>query len=175
LVITPAYVLPVNRSRIIVLALTALAIPAAAYSAFTLDPHQEACFVSDSASYRIAPDAAAPDFRIAIAGDEARADLRMQLVDRPEIADFVLVDGPTDDRTGEDISNCQPSARTVTVEASGPTRPDVTVALTGDPDAADYRLYVRSTRFSQRDAMALVAALWKSSERRQVAAAQPVR
>ena len=50
------------------------------------------CFTSGDTTYRIAPDAAAPDFRVRIASDPAAPDLRMRLVERPEIADFVLVD-----------------------------------------------------------------------------------
>jgi hypothetical protein len=161
--------LPVNRLRTIAMTLAALAVPAAAYSAFIPHSASDACFVSDSASYRIAPGMASPDFRIKIAAEEAQADLRMQLVDRPEMADFVLVDDSGDG------PGCQPSARTVTIDAGGVARADVTVALTNDIDAADYRLYVRSTRFSPQDAMALVAALWKSSERHQIAAAESAR
>jgi hypothetical protein len=154
----------VNRIQKIAASIVIVATPAAAYRALT--PQQSACFISGVASYRIAPGNTAPDFRIKIAGDSARADLRMQLVDRAEIADFVLVDDSSDEEPG-----CNPSSRvrTVTVDASA-RRPDVTVALTADPDAADYRLYVRSARFSQRDAVALLAAAWKAGDRRQMAA-----
>jgi hypothetical protein len=154
----------VNRLQKIVASIAIVAAPAAAYSA--LAPHQTACFTSGTVSYRIAPGNTAPDFRIRIAGDSARPDLRMQMVDRAEIADFVLVDDSSDEEPG-----CNPSSRvrTVTVDA-GDRRPDVTVALTTDADTADYRLYVRSARFSQRDAMALLAAAWKAGDRRQMAA-----
>jgi hypothetical protein len=154
----------VNRVQKIVAAIAIVAVPAAAYSA--LAPRQSACFTSGAASYRIVPGADTPDFRIKIAGDSARPDLRMQLVDRAEIADVVLVDDGSDEESG-----CGPSlrVRTVTVDA-GARRPDVTVALTTDADAADYRLYVRSVRFSQRDAMALLAAAWKAGGHRQMAA-----
>lgn len=153
-----------NRIQKIAASIVIVATLAAAYRA--LAPQQSACFTSGIASYRIATGNTAPDFRIKIAGDSARADLRMQLVDRAEIADFVLVDDSSDEEPG-----CNPSSRvrTVTVDASA-RRPDVTVALTTDPDAADYRLYIRSARFSQRDAVALLAAAWKAGDRRQMAA-----
>jgi hypothetical protein len=153
----------VNRIQKIVAAIAIVAVPAAAYSA--LAPQQSACFTSGTASYRIVPGADTPDFRIKIAGDSARPDLRMQLVDRAEIADVVLVDDGSDEESGCGSLR----VRTVTVDA-GARRPDVTVALTTDADAADYRLYVRSVRFSQRDAMALLAAAWKAGGHRQMAA-----
>jgi hypothetical protein len=154
----------VNRLQKIVASIAIVAAPAAAYSA--LAPQQSACFTSGTASYRIAPSNTAPDFRIKIAGVGAHPDLRMQMVDRAEIADFVLVDDSSDEEPG-----CNPSSRvrTVAVDA-GARHPDVIVALTTDADTADYRLYVRSARFSQRDAMALLAAAWKAGDRRQMAA-----
>ena len=66
--------------------------PAAAHSTFAPVP-DSLCFASGATTYQIARNAAAPDFRIRIADASVRApDLRMQLVDRAEIADFVLVD-----------------------------------------------------------------------------------
>jgi hypothetical protein len=143
------------------IALAAIAAPAAAYSMMAVPPKPQPvsnCFASGASTYQIVTNAAAPDYRIRIDSAAAHPDLRMQLVDRPEHADFVLVD----DFSGEP-STCKSATpvRTVTLDgASG--KPDVTVHLSADAKGADYRLYVRSARFSQQDAAALLAAMWKA-------------
>lgn len=147
----------------ILLLAAAVAIPAAAYS--SLAPRrQPLCFASGSATYRIAPETATPDFRVKIAADASSADLRMQLVDRPEIADFVLVD----DFSAETQRPCRSSVamRTVGIE-HGEMAPDVVVALSADAGAADYKIYVHSLRYSQQDAAALLAAMWKADRLRE--------
>lgn len=125
------------------------------------------CFASGASTYQIVTDAAAPDYRIRIDSAATQPDLRMQLVDRPEYADFVLVD----DFSGEP-STCRSSTpvRTVTLDGVAAGKPDVTVHLSADAKGADYRLYVRSARFSQQDAAALLAAMWKADQRHKLAA-----
>jgi hypothetical protein len=129
-------------------------------------PKQPLCFASGASTYQIVATATAPDYRIRIDAEAARPDLRMQLVDRAENADFVLVD----DFSGDEPRTCRSSTpiRTVTLDtATG--KPDVTVQLSADAKGADYRLYVHSARFSQQDAAALLAAMWKADQHRQVA------
>jgi hypothetical protein len=151
------------------IALAAIAAPAAAYSMMAVPPKPQPvsnCFASGTSTYQIVTNAAAPDYRIRIDSAVAHPDLRMQLVDRPEHADFVLVD----DFSGEP-STCRSSTpvRIVTLDgASG--KPDVTVQLSADSKSADYRLYVRSARFSQQDAAALLAAMWKADRSSKFAA-----
>lgn len=125
------------------------------------------CFASGASTYQIVTNAAAPDYRIRIDSAATQPDLRMQLVDRPEYADFVLVD----DFSGEP-STCRSSTpvRTVTLDGASASKPDVTVHLSADAKGADYRLYVRSARFSQQDAAALLAAMWKADQRHKLAA-----
>lgn len=142
-----------------------LAVPAAVDS-MKAAPKQPSCFASGASTYQIVANAPAPDYRVRIDSKAANPDLRMQLVDRAEHADFVLVDDFSD---GEP-STCKSSTpiRTVTLDGST-SKPDVTVQLSADAKGADYRLYVHSVRFSQQDAAALLAAMWKADQRRQVA------
>jgi hypothetical protein len=152
-----------NRQRQSLILIAAIAIPAAAHP--TLAPIAEGpCFASGAATYRIARDAPAAEFRIKIADHTAQPDLRMQLVDRAEIADFVLVD----DFSGQEPAPCRSATpiRTVTVDADA-AQPDVTVNLSADAGVSDYKIYVDSVRFSQRDAAALLAAMWKTDQRRE--------
>lgn len=155
--------------RKMLIALAAIAAPAAAYSMMAVPPKPlplSNCFASGASTYQIVSNAAAPDYRIRIDSAAAQPDLRMQLVDRPEYADFVLVD----DFSGSEPSTCKSSTPVRTVTVDGAAQPDVTVHLSADAKGADYRLYVRSTRFSQQDAAALLAAMWKADQSRKLAA-----
>ena len=154
-----------NRLQKSLILIAAIALPAAAHSTFAPVP-ESLCFASGATTYQIARHAASPDFRIKIADGAARPDLRMQLVDRAEIADFVLVDDFSDGTP----STCKSSTPIRTVTLDGSTgKPDVTVQLSTESKGADYRIYVHSVRFSQQDAAALLAAMWKADQRRQVA------
>lgn len=153
-----------NRLQKSLILIAAIAVPAAAHSTFAPVP-ESLCFASGATTYRIAHNAAAPDFRIRIADASSRADLRMQLVDRAEVADFVLVD----DFRGKDSVSCRSSTpiQTVTLD-TGTAKPDVTVNLSADATAPDYKIYVHSVRYSQHDAAALLAAMWKTAQQREV-------
>ena len=137
--------------------------PAAAHSTFA-PTKQNLCFASGATTYQLARDAAAPDFRVKIAASADRPDLRMQLVDSAEIADFVLVD----DFSADEPAPCRSVTpiRTVALDADA-AKPDVTVRLSAAADAADYRIYVHSVRFSQQDAAAILAAMWKTNQQRE--------
>ena len=153
----------VNRTHKMLILAAAVAVPAAAHSTFA--PTRESlCFASGAATYQIARNAPAPDYRIRVAGNASRADLRMQVVDSAEMADFVLVD----DFSGKEQGSCRSATpiRTVTLDADTVT-PDVTVNLSADATASDYKIYVHSVRFSQQDAAALLAAMWKADRQRE--------
>jgi xanthine/CO dehydrogenase XdhC/CoxF family maturation factor len=153
----------VNRIQQTLILAAAVALPAAAHSTFA--PTREAlCFASGATTYQIARNAAAPDFRIRIADTSAKPDLRMRLVDSAEKADFVLVD----DFSAGEQAPCRSSTpiRTVALDADT-AMPDVTVTLSADATLADYKIYVHSVRFSQQDAAALLAAMWKTDQRRE--------
>jgi hypothetical protein len=150
----------VNRIQSTLALIAAIAVPAAAHSNST--PNSNLCFASGATTYQIAPGAVAPDFRVKIAGDASHPDLRMQLVDRPELADFVLVD----DFSTPEPAPCRSATpiRTVSVvHDSAP--PDVTVRLSADQGAADYKIYVHSVRYSQQDAAAILAAMWTADRK----------
>ena len=137
------------------------AVPAAAHA--LLLPATNPCFTSGTATYRISAATPAPDYRVRIDNAAAHPDLRVGLVDQPEIADFVLVDD-LDDVQGNACA--APTPKTIRVDA-GETLPDLTVSLSqiGAADASDFKLYVRSARFSQEDAAALFGVMWRSRSR----------
>jgi hypothetical protein len=149
---------------LVVLSLPFLLVAATAAPSFFAAP-ASLCFTSGTATYQVSRTAAAPDYRIRIDNSTPRPDLRMQVVDRPEIADFVIADefGAVE----RDACRSAIPLKTVKVDAGG--APDVVIALSTDSAAADYRIYVYSMRYSHQDAAALLAAMWKAGERRRLA------
>jgi hypothetical protein len=156
-----------DRIRKTLVLLSVIALPAAAHS--TLTAPETLCFASGGATYRISHTAPAPDYRVRIDNATARPDLRMTLVDRPEIADFVLADdyGPAESTA------CRSSVpvKTVKLDAEA-AAPDVTISLTADGATPDYRIYVHSVRFSHQDTAALLAVTWKAAQNRRLADAR---
>ncbi len=139
-----------------------IAVPAAA-QAF-LSPKQ-ACFTSGSAAYQISA-SASPDYRVRIDRAAAQPDLRLQLVDQPEIADFVLVD----DFDAAQGNACRASVPLKTIRIDEAEKfPDLTISLSTDAPAPDYKLYVHSARFSHQDAAALFGVMWQAARKRDLA------
>lgn len=154
-----------NRIGKTLVLLAVVIAPGAAYSTRATPP-EGLCIASGSATYRLSPTAASPDYRVRIDNSAPHPDLRMQLVDSPEIADIVFVDDFA--ATGSSSCGSLP-AKTVKVDAKA-AAPDIIVTLTPDAATPDYRVYVHSVRFSHEDAAALLAATWKAAQKRQLAA-----
>jgi hypothetical protein len=114
------------------------------------------CLAAGSFTYRVWPNAAAADLRVKIDSRAAPPDLRIELVDSIEGADFAVVDDVGASHSGA----CSTSGAIKTVKAvSEREQADITISLSRDDPAADLRLYVHSTRFGHRDAAALLAAM----------------
>jgi hypothetical protein len=126
------------------------------------------CFTSGTSTFQMSSSASAPDYKIKIDSQTARPDVRMQFVDSPETADFILVD----DFNGEgNACAAATSIKTIKVD-SNERSPDLTISLSGETPGPDYRLYVHSAHFSQQDAAALFAVMTKLGHVREVAARQ---
>ncbi|QQO18901.1 hypothetical protein JJB98_02710 [Bradyrhizobium diazoefficiens] len=89
---------------------------------------------------------------VAFTEDPARATVRVQITDDAGAADFAVVD----DGLGSEPESCQatPSTRLVSIAAQPVDGGQVIYLSTEGP--ADYRIYVRSRTFSQREAAALI-------------------
>ena len=144
-----------TRTHVAALLLFAAAIPAATAASF-FTSSEKPCVVVGSTGYQVS-DSAAANFTVRIVSAAAKPSLRMQLVDDDAAADFVLVD---DSDTG---SRPAPAQRPSRASASIPPRADadLTVVLSRQP--ADYKIYVRSANFSEQDAAALFAVIWKNA------------
>lgn len=89
---------------------------------------------------------------VAFTDDPARATVRVQVTDNADAADFAVVD----DGPGSESDTCQagPSTRLISIAAQPVDGGQVIYLSTEGP--ADYRIYVRSKTFSQREAAALI-------------------
>lgn len=124
----------------------------------------ELCYNSGKATYKLIKSGPAY-LRIRIEENNRAADLRMQIVEQAEIADFIIADD-----VDEAVDPCGSAKRITTVRADeSEPRPDVTVALSTRPEAADYKVFVRSQTYRPQDAAAILAAMWKSTKRSNVA------
>jgi hypothetical protein len=99
--------------------------------------------------------AAAPDLaqsRVSFTEQPWRATVRVQIVDGPDQADFVVVD---DSAPAADDS-CAATAATRLVAIAAPaSTADPVIYLSREP-GADYRIFVNSKRFTAKDAAALI-------------------
>jgi hypothetical protein len=92
------------------------------------------------------------DLHVSFTNDPAAATVRVRLTDSAEAADFAVVD----DVDGTEDSACEvtPATRFVAVTATRSGRAPVIYLSIGGP--ADYRIFVRSKRFTAREAAALI-------------------
>jgi hypothetical protein len=142
-----------TRTNLASLLLLIVGVPAAAAATFFNTGTAQPCFVAGSGAYRMTAGAHA-NVTVRIDNKAAAPNLRMQLVDDPAAADFVLVD----DGTG----TCAATAAVTTIRLDpAASAPDLLVALSQEP--APYKIYVRSAHFSQQDAAALFAVIWKTA------------
>ncbi|MCC6887141.1 MAG: hypothetical protein IT536_01175 [Hyphomicrobiales bacterium] len=144
------------RKTVVLLAVSGLAGAAAPWLGSTPD----LCFTAGAVTYRLST-RAAPDYRIAIDNAAAHPDLRVQLVDRVEAADFALTDD-AGTMTGKACDTAS-AIRTVRVVAAG-TPADLTVALSPRPDPAAFSLYVHSARVGHAEAAALFALVHRAPD-----------
>lgn len=123
------------------------AVPAGAAGVYFTNPADTTpCFAAPTGAFRITDKAA--DYTVRVEDVAADPSLRLQIVDDPAIADFVLVD--------DDVPAC-PSGmplKSVRVDPAA-TAPDITVTLSHAPAAK--KIYVKSARFSEQQAAALFA------------------
>ena len=142
-----------KRTHIAALLVLIVAVPAAtAGSFFSLSA--KPCFIDGAAGYRISDSASANR----IDNTATEPNLRMQLVDDPTAADFVLVDD-------SDTVNACTGATAIKSIRLDPFAPnaDLTVTLSRRP--ADYKIYVRSAGFSEQDAAALFVVIWQTARK----------
>jgi hypothetical protein len=153
-----------KRAHILCLLVLIVAVPAATAASYFAPITQiwstnnlQPCFIAGNAGYRLSGIGTA-DYTVRIDNSTPTPNLRMQIVDDPAAADFVLVD----DGDAESACDDAGTIKSVRIDPDA-SKPDVTVALSRA--AADYKIYVQSAKFSEQDAAALFAAIWQSARK----------
>jgi hypothetical protein len=143
----------VGRIKIPALLLLAIALPATARTFdFSIGALAPACLSVGNASYRAVPQSARADHAVRLDPAAATPDIRIQIVDSADAADFVFVDD------GDAPPACQhkgAAVKTVKIDAAAP---DLVAAVTTGAALADYRIYIRSRWMTPETAAALFAA-----------------
>jgi len=93
------------------------------------------------------------DLHVAFTDDPALATVRVALSDDPASADFAVID----DADGPEDGSCQatPATQFIAISAQ-PTAKAPVIYLSRNGGRADYRIFVRSRRMSDREAAALI-------------------
>ena len=117
-------------------------------------PSSRPCIVLGSGSVEIASAPWHADLHVSFTDDPRLATVRVATTDNAESADFALVD---DVDAPDDNNACDttPATQYVAIAAHASNAAPV-IYLTHDSAAADYRIYVRSRRFTTREAAALI-------------------
>lgn len=92
------------------------------------------------------------DLHVAFTDDPAAATVRVQITEDAQTADFAIAD----DNDSADASACEVNPATRAVSISDLAERGTPVIYLTHEAPADYRIFVRSKNFSQRDAAALV-------------------
>jgi hypothetical protein len=133
----------------------ASAVPLVAAALFArggLLPGPHPCIAIASASVEIADLPWRADLHVAFTDDPAEATVRVQVTESAEAADFALVD----DADAVDTGACEANPATHAVAISDTAASGAPVIYLSHDGPADYRIFVRSRAFSQREAAALV-------------------
>ena len=115
-------------------------------------PGPHPCIAIANTSVEIADLPWHADLHVTFTDDPAAATVRVQISESAETADFALVD----DADGAEASACEVNPATHAVSISGTGADGAPVIYLSHEGPADYRIFVRSKTFSQRDAAALV-------------------
>lgn len=105
------------------------------------------------------------DLHVAFTEDPAAATVRVQITESAEAADFAIVD----DADSAETSTCETNPATHAVSIADVAARGMPVIYLSHDGPADYRIFVRSRTFSQRDAAALVVSAGISGRSQQAA------
>jgi hypothetical protein len=140
--------------RMLASAIPLLAVGVLAGGQFT--SASQPCIAIGHTSVQLATAPWQPQQHVSFTDDASRATVRVQIVDRPELADFTVADDvDASDDAAPTRKGCPITAATryVTIAAHEKSS-DPVIYLSEQP--GDYRLYVNSAKISVRDAAALL-------------------
>ncbi|HEY0331601.1 MAG TPA: hypothetical protein VGC77_21185 [Rhodopseudomonas sp.] len=123
-----------------------------AFAGGDVSPGPQPCIALGDGAAQLAAAPAQASLHVSFTDDAARASVRVQIVDAPDEADFTVVDDIDAAEPAGCDGGAQPRLIAITPTPSGA---DPLILLSRDGDA-DYRIFVRSSRLSARDAAALI-------------------
>jgi hypothetical protein len=118
---------------------------------------EKPCFISGNAGYQISAIGKARHI-VRIDNQAAMPHLRMQLVDDPATADFVLVDDSDATAACAGVS----AIESIRIDPAA-EKPDLIVSVSRNP--ADYKIYLHSDKYNEQDAAALAAVIWQTTSK----------
>ncbi len=145
-----------RRIQIVSMMALIIAVPAATAGSYFSSSATKPCFITGSNGYELSGSKSA-NHVVRIDNAAAHPSFRIQVVDDAANADFVLVDDADSATTCKSAS----SVESIRIDPEA-AHPEFTVALSREP--ADYRIFVRSTNYSEQDAAALFAVIWQKAE-----------
>jgi hypothetical protein len=125
---------------------------AAVFARGDILPGARACIAIGGGSVQITSLPWQAQLHVSFTRDPALATVRVQIADSAEVADFAVLD----DVDGSEASACEVNAATRFVAISATPSTSEPVIYLSQDGPADYRIFVKSTRFSVRDAAALI-------------------
>jgi len=125
---------------------------AAMFARGELMPSARPCIAIGDSSVQIASLPWQAQFKVSFTDDPAAATVRVQIADSTEAADFTVVDDV--DSAEDNVCEVTASTRFVAISANRAASGPVIYLSPDGP--ADYRIFVRSKRFTARDAAALI-------------------
>lgn len=128
-------------------------------------PGPQPCIAAGDTTVQITSLPWQAELNVSFTSDPALATVRVRISDSAEAADFAMVD----DIDSREAGACEASAATQLVAISASPSTAAPVIYLAQDGPADYRIFVRSKRFTARDAAALVVGA--SAGHRRLAAA----
>jgi hypothetical protein len=125
---------------------------AAVFARGGLSPGPRPCIALGDTSVQITSAPWHADLHVSFTDDPAAATVRVQISDSAEAADFAVVD----DVDSPEASACEATPATQLVAISASPSGSAPVIYLSQDGPADYRIFVRSTTFTARDAAALI-------------------
>lgn len=128
-------------------------------------PATQPCISVGDTSLQMATAPWQRQLHVSFTDDPAAATVRVQLVERADIADFVVVD----DINTADADSCTTTSDARFVSIAAQTSPSEPIIYLSKDDGADYRIFVQSRTFTAREAAALVVSARRATPRQTTA------
>lgn len=116
-------------------------------------PTSYPCITNGAYTLQIASSPWHADLHVSFTDDPKLATVRVAISESPETADFAVIDDV--DSIKDSVCEPTPATRYVAISDDASSSTPV-IYLSHDEGPSDYRVFVRSKRFTERDAAALV-------------------